>query len=703
MMKIQNLLGNRPLAIQILVAIGCMVCFMGATGYCQSTVSGGPLGGSRYDYGRRIAHDGSDAAYVLGEFRDSADMDPGVGVYKVHAAKYQDIYLSKYSSQGALQWAFALGDTFKTDSAKGVSVGPDGNVVIGGQFSGTIDADPGSGASLLTGVADSTQWNSFIAKYSASGQHLWAKRIGNPGQVSSIQHLLVDDQGAILVVGSFRGLVDFDPGPGTAILNTGSSAAGWIGKYDASGNLLWVSALLPSGTNKAVPINMAPDNHGNTFVTGYFTGTVDFDPGPSISNLTASAGADAFIMKLTSAGQLGWAYPIGGSGFQSGTAVAYNGVGGVYFGGDLAGGQTDFDTGPWQHIQQSGSVTGQTNGYLAFYDSTGVYRWVGVFACDTMSQVVSLRSDSARGVVVGGNFQGNIDFDLTTSLQLGYSNHVDMFAVRIGVLKGMSWGGQMGGPFDDRLCDMDCSPRGKIFNTGNIVGTVDLDITPSTYQVTADGGSDGFVSVNTVCQSSLGQVYSAYSCHYYYWLITGLVFNESGVWFKIYPNDAGCDSTLTLYLTLGDIDTTVSIVSGQLTALSPGDQYQWLDCSNSLSPIPGATSQSFTPSAVGSYAAAITLGDCVDTTSCHTVTALGAATGHQQDIMIHPNPGTRWFIVSGELNDARIEVVDLYGRPVGKVTGRHVDLEGLAAGTYWVRVQGSGGSRSLPIRLLPQQ
>ncbi len=57
----------------------------------QQLVHGGALGGARYDYGRRVAHDGSDAAYVLGEFRDSADVDPGLGVFKVHAAKYHDI------------------------------------------------------------------------------------------------------------------------------------------------------------------------------------------------------------------------------------------------------------------------------------------------------------------------------------------------------------------------------------------------------------------------------------------------------------------------------------------------------------------------------------------------------------------------------------------------------------------------------------
>ncbi len=668
----------------------------------QQLVHGGALGGARYDYGRRVAHDGSDAAYVLGEFRDSADVDPGLGVFKVHAAKYQDIYLSKYDAQGGLQWAFALGDTFKTDSAKGLWVGPDGNVVMGGQFSGSLDANPGPGTDLLVGMADSIHWNSFFAKYSPTGQHLWAKRIGNPGQVSSIHQILVDDAGSILIVGSFKDQVDFDPGPGTTNLSTGGSEAGWIGKYDMNGNLLWVSAFRPGGINKSVARSLVPDNHGNYFVTGYFTGTVDFDPGIANFNLTSLASEDAFLLKLSSAGQLEWAYRIGGSGFQSGTSLAYNGAGGVYVGGDING-NADFDTGPWQFIQQSASVTGQTNGFVALYDSAGVNKWVGMLPSDTLSQVVSLRSDSARGVIVGGNFKGTIDIDPTTSSQFAYSDQLDMFVVRFGVTRQFSWGGKMGGPYNDRLCDMDYSPRGKVFDTGSIVATADLDFFTTSYLATADGGSDGFVSVNQVCQASLGAVYSATSCGYYYWLITGMVMNESGVYFKIHPNDLGCDSTLTLYLTIGDIDTTVTNNSGQLTANSAGGEYQWLDCDSQYAEIPLALGQSFTPTTIGTYAVMITLGSCIDTSACHTVSTLGISDDGESRFKVFPNPSTGRFRVLGDMEGIQLDVLDLYGRSVGVKIDEMVDLEGLPAGTYWIRLQGADGTRMLPALLIPSE
>lgn len=669
----------------------------------QPVLHGGALGGTKYDYGKGICRGAGEEAYVVGEFRDSADVDPGPGVYRIHAAKYQDIFLSKYNDQGVLQWAFAIGDTFKTDTARGVAFGPDGNVVIAGQFTGTIDADPGPGTNVLVGVADTIQWNSFFAKYDATGHHLWAKRIGNPGQMAGIQHVEVDAQGAIFMVGSFTGTVDFDPGPGQLLHSSGVSTAGWMGKYDANGNVQWVAPFFPSGTNKAVAVNMVQDSYGNVFVTGYFTGTVDLDPGPGTFSLTSPSFEDAFLAKLTSSGQLEWAFRIGGNGHQMGTAVAYDGAGGIYLGGDITG-TVDFDPSPGNDIRQSGSVTGSYNGFLAHYDSSGAYHWIAVFTADTMSRVVNIRSDSARGVVVGLNFQGRMDYDPTTSIQYAYSFQSDAFLVRIGATARYNWGGAIGGPYMDKMADMDYSPSGRVFHTGSISGTVDLDLYPTTYMVTASGGSDAYFGMNEVCAPTLGATYSGHSCGFYYWLLTGMAFNESGIYYKIWPNSRGCDSTITLYVRLDEIDTTVTAFPGQLLAVNFADQYQWLDCNNGMTPVPGATGALFTPTAVGSYAVAITMGSCIDTSACHTISGLGASDLQLDLIGIGPNPNDGSFRIIGNLEGLEIDVLDAMGRSVASMRSESVALDGLSRGIYWVRFRGAEGrQRVIPIFVDPRK
>jgi hypothetical protein len=74
---------------------------------------------------------------------------------------------------------------------------------------------------------------------------------------------------------------------------------------------------------------VAADNIGNLYLAGSFNGTVDFDPGPGIFNLTSTGNADAFLAKYNSSGGLLWAGQIvdsGGSGAVGGLALDFTGA-----------------------------------------------------------------------------------------------------------------------------------------------------------------------------------------------------------------------------------------------------------------------------------------------------------------------------------------------------------------------------------------
>ncbi len=53
--------------------------------------------------------------------------------------------------------------------------------------------------------------------------------------------------------------------------------------------------------------SIAVDNSGNVYTTGYFNGSVDFDPGAGISTLTSAGDWDVFISKLDASGNFVWA------------------------------------------------------------------------------------------------------------------------------------------------------------------------------------------------------------------------------------------------------------------------------------------------------------------------------------------------------------------------------------------------------------
>ena len=94
---------------------------------------------------------------------------------------------------------------------------------------------------------------------------------------------------------------------GTSIL-VSPSASAWT-----PGANIAVS-IFKGNTNASEARWMALDSSGNILTAGYFAGSVDFDPGDGVANLTSAGGNDLFVSKLDSSGNYLWAKRMGGSG-----------------------------------------------------------------------------------------------------------------------------------------------------------------------------------------------------------------------------------------------------------------------------------------------------------------------------------------------------------------------------------------------------
>lgn len=88
-------------------------------------------------------------------------------------------------------------------------------------------------------------------------------------------------------------------------------------------------------------------------------------------------------------------------------------------------------------------------------------------------------------------------------------------------------------------------------------------------------------------------------------------------------NSVGCDSIVTLDLTMNTVDPSVTNTNLTLSANSSGLQYQWVDCNDNYNWINGETNQSFTPDQNGSYAVIVTGNACSDTSDCQTIATIG--------------------------------------------------------------------------------
>jgi hypothetical protein len=129
---------------------------------------------------------------------------------------------------------------------------------------------------IVTAITLNAQSPSFV----------WAKSMGSSWSFDYGNSVTIDAGGNVLTTGTFGLTVDFDPGPGTFNLTADSLSDIFISKLDASGNLIWAKKM--GGVLNDYGMSVTTDGPGNIYITGYFYGTADFDPGPGTFNLSAS-------------------------------------------------------------------------------------------------------------------------------------------------------------------------------------------------------------------------------------------------------------------------------------------------------------------------------------------------------------------------------------------------------------------------------
>ena len=104
-------------------------------------------------------------------------------------------------------------------------------------------------------------------------------------------------------------------------------------------------------------------------------------------------------------------------------------------------------------------------------------------------------------------------------------------------------------------------------------------------------------------------------------------------------NADGCDSLIQINLIVESIDLTVTQNGAELIANQTGAMYQWLNCTD-MTPIAGATNQSYIATSNGNYAVAIINNyGCKDTSECFTVEGIGIIENDfGSKFIVYPNP-----------------------------------------------------------------
>lgn len=307
-----------------------------------------------------------------------------------------------------VHWGGVLNVTFN-DNIYDIQADKDNNLIVCGQYSGTVDFDPGPGVANMT--AASTGEDIFIAKYDSVGTYLWSHGFGTGFFYDECDRVAVDTMGNIFITGMWNGTVDFDPDPGNIfnLSSNNNSRSRFLAKYDANGNFIAAKNVgnavgnLPSSQDGQSGLGC--DDDGNVYMSGFYGTSLTIGPGVT---LPVSGLSDNYFSKFDPQLNLIWAHRIGGNETEYSQGIFVHPSGRIIVLGSFRN-TVDFDPGPG--VFNMTQVSSTQEGYFASYDSSGQFLFAKQLSAGTSASPIATLIDSKENIIVTGSCAGIMDAD----------------------------------------------------------------------------------------------------------------------------------------------------------------------------------------------------------------------------------------------------------------------------------------------------
>ncbi|MBS1612353.1 MAG: T9SS type A sorting domain-containing protein [Bacteroidetes bacterium] len=469
--------------------------------------------------------------------------------------------LANTSNAQKFEWAKHTGTQGKTLGAA-VDVDKFGNIYVAGTIGiDTIDFDLGPGTAV---IENNGPYITFIKKMTSQGQVLWVKAfqsidtgLSTPKQNAPMD-IRVTPDGNIIIVGNYRGGIDFDTGIGEYILANDSNtySTGYVAKLNTNGDLIWakhfdggVMSVLPQSVefdnqgaiwisgyaqfytfSNGVSTNgkcflakldvngdlllanslfqsdaitsptnfknleLEIDKHNNIYISGLFNGSARFDP--NSSDILYGGAGDVFIVKYDSAVNYLWAKDIGTNSADYAHDMKLDFNGNVYVMGTITR-SVDFD--PGQDTALIFAEQSSPSVFLAKYDTDGQFLWVKGNA-NANIQRAALALDKQGNSYLACSYSDSTDLDPGVGVMMYYtpSNVADkdMYIQKFDYQGNFVWVKVGAGP--SYVIDIVVDSLLNIYATGQYYNTLLLDAANTNGTLTSTGyyayGTDYFTA-----------------------------------------------------------------------------------------------------------------------------------------------------------------------------------------------------------------
>lgn len=384
--------------------------------------------------------------YVTGTYSTSLSLGSTI----LNSLGMTDIFVAKYNPSGQLLWAKTMGG-FTADIGGGIITDNAGNVYVASSFSDTA-------IYLGKGFRSIGDLDINLTKLNSNGDLLWSKSWGSIYPDYGIK-VALGTQNDILLSGYYAAYagspttyehITFD----AVTLTSSGDADIFIAKVDTGGGIKWAS----SGGGKAsdVAVDLFTDSNGNSYITGYFTGSkIGFG---SINLSAKGVLGDMFVVKYDNNGIPVWANGAGADNDVTGNAIAVNKNGEVYVAGSTySSTYIDF-----------GSVMFHDKSFVAKYDASGNFSWAKSIGVLSKDYVRDMTIDDSGNLIIAGYFDSNNKFGSDSVVSKGKN---DAFASKIDKDGNCLWGATAGGSDNDAAFSIAIDKRGDIVVAGYVASS----------------------------------------------------------------------------------------------------------------------------------------------------------------------------------------------------------------------------------------
>ena len=307
--------------------------------------------------------------------------------------------------------------------------------------------------------------------------------------------VVVDHNDDILSTGYFHGAFGDLEVTTTSGLETLSSSGQscLIQKMDADGNILWAKSITGDGTS--IGHSIAVDLNNYIYVTGYYYGSVDFDPGEETLIYSSPGVFEIYVIKLDSNGDFLWVKTmegIGSSTTRMANSITVDTENNVLVTGEFDG-VVDFN--PHEGDTEFMTSVGSTDVFILKLNEDGDLIWVNSLEGTSLDNCFAIEHDFDDNIVVTGRFHGTVDFDpgIETEFHTDISSFGDVFTLKINKDGDFMWVNCIGGVENDFGEDVVTDDEGGVYTFGRFDDSVDFDPSIETDIRSTVGAQNSFI------------------------------------------------------------------------------------------------------------------------------------------------------------------------------------------------------------------